>query len=364
MDETRRRSGCDHPLACALVLSAVRRIGGAGTGPSLAVFGWLAVAALATMGVAGEVQPSSAGVKAVLGFGREAASGETQPAEEAVFVIGDPISLTVTVRNETDARWSVSLGGLRNDPTAYVVTDLATGRALRSIHGRGHYAPGQAVKRTPIEPRGEASFRLADLLAMYPHVRDAGAVALWLAAGTLWSPGAAYSVRVVIPSLTNLDGGGASVWPDALESNVLRFRVTGMGKEDVPRILHAARTGPWESRVRAIKALEVANATPAATELVSLALHDESYRVRRAALYALGRIVPKTFRASVFEKAAQADPDPRVRKVAVGFFGDRRGKRSIRLLKKISRKDPDARVRRAAEFVIERIKSDPAGVRE
>ena len=57
----------------------------------------------------------------------------------------------------------------------------------------------------------------------------------------------------------------------------------------------------------------------------------------------------------MFETAAQADSDARVREVAVRFLGDR-GKQSTRLLRKISRKDPDVGVRRAAEQTIERIK--------
>lgn len=295
-----------------------------------------------------EFRPSSDGLTAALRFGGDAEKGGTQPGEEAVFTIGDSFPLVVTVRNETDTPWSLPLHPLHHNPRTYRVADLATGKLLQSIQPGGHY--GGHVKRTRIEPHGEESREVADLMALYPHVESIEGL------GSLWSPGASYSVRVVIPSLVTVDGGGPGVWPDAVESNILRFRVTGMEKEGVSRFLDAAGTGPVDSRLRAIRALGAAEATDAVPRLTALVLQDESYAIRRQALLALRRIVPTGPDVQVLEQLARADPDPRGRKLAAHFLGER-GKQSLRLLKKISRKDADVSVRRAAGKTIERIKS-------
>ena len=345
MDETRRRSGCGHPLACALASSAVRGIGGAGIGPSLAVLGWLAVAALATMGAAGESPPSRAGVEVVLQFGEQEGQSQSDRTEQPTFRPGTPIPLVVRVQNRSAAAWSAEALSLT---WTFRVTDLGTGEVLQSPAASWRGIPKGAKGR--VEPGLSASFHV-DLQALYPY--DSGAPVF----RSVWRPGE-YSVRVAIviprPAYGRLAGDDASREP--VESAALRFRVVGPTENDLPRYLRAASVGPLEERLKTIKVLGAARLRSASAKLTALALCDPSDAVRFEALCALGRI-GKVGPARALERIALTDASPKVRGVAASMLGDWGEKRSIRVLKKLSRKDPHDRVRKGAERAIKRIRT-------
>ena len=224
MDETRRRYGCDHSLACALVLRAVRGIGEVGRGPSLAVLGWLAVAALATMGAAGESPPSRAGVEVVLQFGEQEGQSQSDRTEQPTFRPGAPIPLVVRVQNKSAAAWSAEALSLTR---TLRVTHLGTGQVLHSPALYWRVPPRGAAGR--VEPGRTASFPV-DLQALYPY--DSGRPDV----RSVWRPGK-YSVRVV--TVLPRPGYGWYVARDdashePVESAVLHFRVVARTENDPP----------------------------------------------------------------------------------------------------------------------------------
>ena len=110
---------------------------------------------------------------------------------------------------------------------------------------------------------------------------------------------------------------------------------------------------PLIHRLRAIRALGATKATAAAPRLSAIALHDESYSIRRQSLFALARIVPKC--AGIRESRPSGSPSGSEGNRGLASGGE--GQAGTPPAEENLPQRPDASVRRAAEHATERIKA-------
>ena len=147
------------------------------------------------------------------------------------FKSGETIDIDVIVKNNLEKTCVLDNREIKV-PDSFVIKD-SKGNTLKSII---HITqPVLPIDERRFGPNEELGFRV-NLLHLYPHVSSTG-----LGVRSLLTPDK-YSLQLIIRSqIRRFDIGDKKwpdlLWPEDIESNVLRFEVTGLSEAEIKKMI-------------------------------------------------------------------------------------------------------------------------------
>jgi hypothetical protein len=251
---------------------------------------------------------------------------DTPDVQSRTFKPGEPINLGLTIKNYSKETWSVDNRFLA-ESSLFVIKN-SKGRILQSINTVTY--PVFPITEESFEQGREFSLR-RNLFDLYPHISD-----ICLGMLTLMTPDD-YTVQVVLESplvrsrhMPN-PNFPERLWPENLESQVLKFTVCDLAQDEIRQYISKTKTASEDEVIKILGILGAVRDHNTIPDILSLASKGDSGEIQLAAIMALMYMPDKSIARDI-EKIVIENPSSRFGTYAAGFLGQLNDKQSVPLL--------------------------------